>query len=744
MSCMVTIHALSQGLAPIGNWTDHLSYNQAIGITSIGNKIYTATPNGMFSLDKTDNLVERLSKLTGLSSTGISSMGSNESTIILGYTDGNIDLVRSGSISNVNSIQSNPAIPEKAIHAIVAYNDKAYLATSFGIVVLNLQKNEISETYIIGSNGSPVAVYSFCQFNADWYASTAEGIKTAPVTGNNLQDYHSWKSVTTEELNGSSSLYQLVAGDNKLFYKRGDSVFVVSGNVLQLFYHSSNRINAVDIVNEEIATLESIGNNGEINFFRGDGSIQRTLGGDANLGIPLDIIADGAEYYIADSVHGLLNYSQSGFHLLSPSSPSSSIITAMAQQGELLVTANLPTSLSIFENREWQHVNSTTAPSLLGNNKIVSLAFDPASGDLWSGSANDGLLQRTSGGVVTRYKEGSFISPSITSPTEYIVTGIAFDHAGIMWVSNSQASENLVARSNDGVVVKFKAPYYLPGNQLGSLLIDDIGQKWIIAPAGNGLLCFNSGVDLQNRNDDQWKQFTYGIGNGNLPDNEVFSIAKDKNNFIWVGTGSGIGIIQCPELLFTSQGCEAILPVVRQAGFNGYLFHGERVQAITVDAADRKWVGTTNGVWLISADGEKVINRFTTDNSPLPDNDIRFIVIDPLSGEVYIATSKGLCSYRGTATETGNGPSSLLVFPNPVPPGYTGTIGISGVPLNSIVKITELNGRLVYQGKSNGNMFTWNGRDSRGQRISTGVYLVLLSDQQRKESLATKIIFISR
>ena len=104
MSCMLSLDALSQGLAPVGNWTDHLSYNQAISVTTIGNKIYTATPNGLFSIDKTDNLVERVSKLTGLSGTGISSMGSNESTIILSYTDGNIDLVRQAEIYNINSM----------------------------------------------------------------------------------------------------------------------------------------------------------------------------------------------------------------------------------------------------------------------------------------------------------------------------------------------------------------------------------------------------------------------------------------------------------------------------------------------------------------------------------------------------------------------------------------------------------------------------------------------------------------
>jgi hypothetical protein len=234
-----------------------------------------------------------------------------------------------------------------------------------------------------------------------------------------------------------------------------------------------------------------------------------------------------------------------------------------------------------------------------------------------------------------------------------------------------------------------------------------------------------------------------GAGSGNLPSSNVLDIAKDKNGFIWVGTDDGVGVIQCPQSVFTTQGCDAVLPIVQQGNFAGYLFKGEEVRSIAVDGADRKWIATGNGVFLISSDGEKMIYRFTEENSPLLSNDVRSIAIDGKTGEVYFGTVNGICSFRSTATEGGATNQDVLVFPNPVPPGYSGTIAIHGLVNNAIVKITEADGRLVYQTRALGGQAVWDGKDYKGRRISTGVYLVLVSDDGRKENLVTKIVFIS-
>jgi hypothetical protein len=85
----------------------------------------------------------------------------------------------------------------------------------------------------------------------------------------------------------------------------------------------------------------------------------------------------------------------------------------------------------------------------------------------------------------------------------------------------------------------------------------------------------------------------------------------------------------------------------------------------------------------------------------------------------------------------------VLVFPNPVPPGYSGTIAIRGVAENSVVKITELDGRLVYQTRALGGQAVWDGRDYKGRKISSGVYLILIGNDDKSEKAATKIVFIN-
>ena len=204
-------------------------------------------------------------------------------------------------------------------------------------------------------------------------------------------------------------------------------------------------------------------------------------------------------------------------------------------------------------------------------------------------------------------------------------------------------------------------------------------------------------------------------------------------------------MIECPLDIFSSTTCDAVWPVVPNGNFAGFLFKGQEVRSIAVDGADRKWVATPNGVFLVSANGQQVIYRFTEDNSPLLSSDVKRITIDGKSGEVFFATAKGICSFRSTATEGTSKNEDVLVFPNPVPPGYAGTIAIRGLVNNAIVKITEPDGRLVYQTRANGGQATWDGRNYKGQRISSGVYLVLVTDEEnRKERTAARLFFISK
>jgi ligand-binding sensor domain-containing protein len=331
----------------------------------------------------------------------------------------------------------------------------------------------------------------------------------------------------------------------------------------------------------------------------------------------------------------------------------------------------------------------------------------------------------------------------VGDPTSYRVSGLAFDQDHNLWIANFGSGRLLHVLKNDGSWKSFTAPFFLNQNAAAQIVIDDAGQKWITSPLGNGLIVFDDNHTIDNLNDDKWRLYRQGTGQGNLPSGIVNAIAKDKSGFIWIGTSDGIGVIQCPQDAFTS-GCETIWPTIKEGNFTNYLFKGQEIRSIAVDGADRKWIATSSGAWLVSPDGDKVIMHLTEEKTPLLSNDVKSIVINGQTGEVFFATAKGISSFRSTATEAVETKDKVLVFPNPVPPSYNGNIGIRGLPENSIVRITETNGRLVYQTRALGGQAIWNGKDYRGGQAASGVYLVLASDQTSGEKVVAKIVFVSK
>ena len=396
-----------------------------------------------------------------------------------------------------------------------------------------------------------------------------------------------------------------------------------------------------------------------------------------------------------------------------------------------------------FNENEWTNFNQENIPAFDSLYDVLTVVSDAKDNTAWGGSFGGGLFHLLNNNTVQIYKQNSPLAASFSNPNNYFITGLAFDNENNLWISDYGAAQNIAVRKADGSWAKFFPPFVLAGNAVAQIITDEFNQKWIVSP-GNGLICFNSGQSIDNTGDDKWKLYVAGKGAGNLPTNNVLCIAKDKNNFIWVGTSKGIGIIQCVQQVFAALGCDAVLPVVQQDNFAGYLFGAETVQTIAVDGADRKWVGTKNGVWLISPEGDKIVYRFTEDNSSLLSNDVKKIAIDGKTGEVFFSTARGICSFRSTATQGDVENANVLVFPNPVPPGYNGTIAIRGLVDNAIVKITELDGRLVYQTRSLGGQAVWNGKNYKGGMVATGVYLVLASDNTRIQKLVTKIVFVSK
>lgn len=752
---LTSLKSVTAQVPAIGNWRDHLPYHQATQVINTPSRVWSATPFSVFFIDKDDNSIGRLSKVNGLHETGVQCIAWEASSdiLIIGYTNSRVDIVEENQVSVIDGIRDAPYAGDKNIYHIFTAGELVYVSTGFGIVVIDIVKKEVRDTYIIGTNGDRVKVNALASDGAFLYAATAEGLKEAPVTGANLSDYRNWQLLSGTNGLPTGEVSRLASNPAGILAAVNDSLFSYSAGHASLLYSSVAHIRHVDVSGNNI--LLSTSSPSTVTILDLAGTVQSTLQNGNFIVAPAQATMADNAIWIADSARGLSKFDGGNFVSYAPSSPLAVADGDMnVYRGELWVAAGSVSSnwepllnkngVFGFADGSWTNLNSSNTPAFDSLPDVVTVAVDPKDGSLWAGSFGGGLVNRLRTTEIMVYKQNSAIQPDIFSPLSYRVSGLAFDQQQNLWIANYGAPQSLVVHTADGAWQSFSIPFPLAENGISSIVVDDLGQVWLVATKGQGLVCYSPGASITNTSDDQWKWYRSGQNNGNLPDDNVLSIARDKNNFIWVGTAQGIGIIECPQLVFTSAGCNATLPVVQQDSFAGYLFRDEVVQAIAVDGADRKWIGTKNGVWLVSADGDKTIYRFTSDNSPLLANDVHHIDVDGNSGEVFFETSNGICSFRSTATEAGVPENTVLIFPNPVPPGYTGTIAIRGVANNAIVKITELNGRMVYQTRALGGQAVWNGKNYKNQQIASGVYLVLVANDSGAEKLATKIVVIKK
>ncbi len=612
------------------------------------------------------------------------------------------------------------------------------------------EKYEVKDSWFIGANGAYNKVNGIVRAGGWFYAATEQGLKRTATTTANPADFRAWQNLSGSNGLSASSAKAVVALQNRTIVLQNDSLFAENGGTWLPFFANGWPVLSVTASADKcIITQRQPSGASQVVVLNTAGVVQRTIQQPAIISLPRKGIAVGADYWVADVFGGLSQFTPAGYEVYRPASPQDIVFGEMTVRNDMLwTTAGTVNSswnyqynrsgVSKFETGDWTFYNQYNYPALDTLLDFITIAIDPRDNTAWAGSFGGGLLHIQSPSALKIHKQNSPIGPTIGDPGSYRVAGLAFDADNNLWVSNFGSPRQLHVLKSNGSWQSFTAPFTLFENAAAQIVIDDAGQKWIQSPLGNGLLLFDEG-DLANPADDRWKRYRSGAGNGNLPSNEVLCLAKDKQGVIWVGTDNGIGVIQCAQEAFTTA-CEAMLPVIQEGGFANFLFRGQEVRSIAVDGADRKWVATASGIWLVAKDGDKVLANFTEENSPLLSNDVRRIAINGANGEVLIATAKGLISYRGSATEYEETKNNVLVYPNPVPPNFAGNIGIRGLPENAVVKITELNGRLVYQTRSLGGQAVWNGRDYNGAKASSGVYLVIAVDAAKSEKVVAKIV----
>lgn len=741
----------------IGVWKSHLPYTSASQIALAGSKVYCATDGGLFYYNQLDNTVEKFSKEDGLSDTQISALGYSEGLAItvIAYANANIDLIEGNRVYNIPDIMRyTQLLGDKRIYNIMIKDNLAYLSTGFGIVILNIETKEITQTCKIGEGGSQLKVNGTC-FNGSYlYAVTDQGVYMADMNAPNLnlQDFHFWERELNlpqfnKKFNAIASVsdkvyvsYQSdVFGGDVIYYLDGTSWKVLSGFVSDNCYHlSAWKENLVVSATYHVQIYSPDG--GKFNIF---------------INSPKCAFIDKDEIlWVADAEKGLVKrpLNENELYELNPNGPGTMFVSYIAISENILYT--VPGGLKTDGNNQYRAGEINTLKNNLWSGQKTSdyrdfyrVAIDPANPEhYYIASWGYGLFEYQEDSLMVVYREDNSTLQTVIPGDFYRLGGITYDQSGNLWITNSSVAEPLSVLKKDGKWKSFSLNNMATSPFMGDIIVTQSGYKWMILTPGRGLFAMDDNGTIDNPDDDRYLKFDVKDEFNAVITNDVYAIAEDADGNIWLGTNKGVLVYYNPSAVFDGENFYAqqiIIPRVEEPGVGDALLGTESVSAIAIDGANRKWLGTRNaGVSLVSDDGLTQIHNFTAENSPLLSNSITSIAINDKNGEVFFGTDKGIISYTADAIAASENFESVFVFPNPVRENFTGDVSITGLMENSLVKITDLNGNLVFEAISLGGQVLWNGQNFSGERVSTGVYLVFCSNEDGTLSKVTKLLFI--
>jgi hypothetical protein len=745
------------GQVGIGEWRTHLPYQNTTGVMVTDDRVFCASTGGLFYYDLRDNSVATLSKSDGLSDNGVGAMAWNngKQLALIAYSNANLDVLRENRVINIPDIMKKQIPGDKTVYNIFFIDEKAYLSCGFGIVVLDLEKYEIAETYYIGDNGDQLTVNQVTSDGTWLYAATDEGVRRAELSNPFLIDFNSW------ELIGSlPDPYGKYAGIAHL----NGRIYVVYSNPGdtddRVYYYDGAWKEAPETLQQEYSEIRR---SGESLVFTGEEGV-RVVSKDFlvlesyNEGRPRSATWDeNGILWIADFGRGLVRYENDAEQLIRPNGPFSAIAYKMADGGGILYTVSGGITSSynnVFRSGILQQFYDETWRSNIRYEfqDLISLVVDPSDpAHVFAASWGYGLVEYIDGKPENIYRENnSSLQNAVPGGDVVRIGGLAYDQEENLWMTNTAVSEPISVLKSDGTWKSFRVDGMLSDfNALGEILVSAEGHLWGIIPKGGGLFAMDFNGTIDEEEDDTYKLLSIRDENGNVITNEVFSFAEDLNGNIWLGTNQGILVLYSPGRLFTDGQLfarEIIVPRNDGTIYGDPLLQTEKVTAIEVDGSNRKWIGTADGgAFLVSENGFEQIYNFNTGTSPILSNSITDICVEGNTGEVFFGTDKGIVSFKGTATEGASSYADVKVYPNPVRENYNGPIAISGLIAETTVKITDISGNLVNELNSFGGQAIWDGNDFNGNRVATGTYLLFLANRADRNNMrahVAKILFI--
>ncbi len=745
----VTLH----GQAPVGSWTDHLIYNTANSVAVGTEEVYASTGSSIITYNKDFAELKKMSRINGLTETGISTIAWSEENdaLIIAYSSSNVDLLKNNTIYNIPDILRKYIPGKKEINKIRTNGKFAYLACSFGIVVVDITKEEIYDTWKPGDGSENAEVWDISFGDGKIFAATGMGVYFADLSNPGLAYFGNWELINN--LPDPTGRYNtLIYSGNRLFanwsnpLSGGDNVYRIDDVSLLIPSLSGSKNKSFDQASQGF-TLSSTD---AIKYCTSSGDIVQNIisygFGTPNIS---QSIADNGDIWIADINSGLIRgENMTDFEALTlPGPASNNVINITSLNGKTIICGgavdnawnNLwrPLQVSSNENNNWINFQSDKIKDAM-RALIDHDDKDHFFVSTWGG----GLLEYRNNELVHQYSGDPSPLETIIPGKPYVrICGLAMDKYNNLWLTQTGVPENIKVLKPDGSWIV--NPISIDAPTIGDIIITKTGNKWIVLPRGNGLFILDDN-DSEDPNDDRFKKMLVEDMENKVI-SSVYSISEDLDGNIWVGTDQGPLIYYNPEKVFDDDLKASRIKIPRNDGTDlaDYMLGTESITSIAIDGGNRKWLGTiSSGAYLLSADGTTLLKSFNEQNSPIFSNSIASLTVDNKSGEVWFGTSKGVQSFRGDATAGEEKFSNVYTFPNPVREDFTGNVTITGLIRNSKIRITDISGNLVYKTVSEGGEATWDLKTYNGRRVTTGVYLVFCASNDGSQSYVTKMLVI--
>lgn len=756
-------------------WQDHLSINSCNSVSKKGNTIYASYYNGLIKFDEQEKSIESWNKINGLSDIGIRLLRTNHynNKLLVIYDNSNIDIIDANEqLKNYPDIKLKSINGKKIINEVTFDKQFAYLACGFGIIVFDTDKLEIKDTYIIGPNASNLEVKQIALTPSTIFAATPDGMYRADRSAS-LNNYNNWIfdtlnlpkgnycgvvnvdgkilcAYSLSELNNSATkqdtLYQFENSAWKKYppmAQSGSTIRKLSATY-KTYFSFFDPIGLIVIdVNTGALIQHFTDYNGQVDY--------QTLR-DAH--IDADYTAN-ISYWLADSHFGLnQNYFYYGaMQKISRNGTNASIVGNIDVYNGLVAispsyidpagTGNYTREgVNVLKTGDWSYYPcfDETNTALQDVNSVLIDRTDKTS--VWVSSWYYGIA---------KYKDGklqAFFNPSnttmpINSTGQARCAGLSMDKSGNLWFANSDQKNFLSVIKKDGSYINFA--FEAGGGFTRKTFNDKNGYIWALHERGGGMSVYKPGNNFSTPVlGSNFKVLNSNSGSGNLESNDVYSIAEDKDGKMWVGTSAGISVIYNPSAIFNGGDYDAQPIKIVQDGNVELLLSKEAVTSIAVDGSNNKWCGTQlGGLYCFSPDGLKQIYHFTKENSALYSNTIVDVNYDEVSGDIFIGTEAGLQSFRSISVAGEEDYSNIYAYPNPVKPGYQGTVLIRGLVDQSIVKIADESGNLVWETKSNGGQIEWPITTLSNNRVSSGVYLIYASTTNGDLRAVAKVLVVN-